>query len=98
VPELRGQNDATSLAGAPRNSREGDDPDEERSAHSSGGLGRATSPVPRGGMRDDTYLPGVLPMGELAARRLLQQRILLLDGELDDQGGTRLTSQLLVII
>jgi hypothetical protein len=35
-------------------------------------------------MRDDTYLPGVLPMGELAARRLLQQRILLLDGELDD--------------
>jgi ATP-dependent Clp protease protease subunit len=49
-------------------------------------------------MRDDTYLPGVLPMGELAARRLLQQRILLLDGELDDQGGTRLTSQLLLII
>ena len=29
---------------------------------------------------------------------LLQQRILLLDGELDDQGGTRLTSQLFLII
>lgn len=29
--------------------------------------------------------------------RLLDQRILLLDGELDDQGGTRLTAQLLLL-
>jgi ATP-dependent Clp protease protease subunit len=48
-------------------------------------------------MRDDTYLPGHLPISEHAAQRLLQQRILVLDGELDDSGGTRLCSQLFLL-
>ncbi|MGZ4434630.1 MAG: ClpP family protease [Trebonia sp.] len=48
-------------------------------------------------MPEDTHLPGVVPMNEFVAHRLLQQRILLLDGELDDRGGTRLCSQLLLL-
>ncbi|GAA1150707.1 ClpP family protease [Ornithinicoccus hortensis] len=36
------------------------------------------------------------PVGPTQAR-LLEQRILLLDGELDDRGGTRLTAQLLLL-
>lgn len=48
-------------------------------------------------MRDDSYVSGYLPMTDYAANRLLQQRILLLDGELDDQGGTRLCSQLFLL-
>lgn len=50
-----------------------------------------------GGMRDDSFVSGYLPMTDYAANRLLQQRILLLDGELDDQGGTRLCSQLFLL-
>ncbi len=48
-------------------------------------------------MTDETHPPGPLPMSELTAHRLLQQRILLLDGELDDRGGTRLCSQLFLL-
>ena len=48
-------------------------------------------------MTDETRPPGPLPMSELTAHRLLQQRILLLDGELDDRGGTRLCSQLFLL-
>ena len=48
-------------------------------------------------MTDETHPPGPLPMNELTAHRLLQQRILLLDGELDDRGGTRLCSQLFLL-
>ena len=48
-------------------------------------------------MRDDSFVSGYLPMTDYAANRLLQQRILLLDGELDDQGGTRLCSQLFLL-
>jgi ATP-dependent Clp protease protease subunit len=36
-------------------------------------------------------------MSEHATQRLLQQRILVLDGELDDRGGTRLCSQLFLL-
>ena len=46
---------------------------------------------------DNDHVPGFVPMGEYAAHRLLQQRILLLDGELDDQDGTRLCSQLYLL-
>jgi len=48
-------------------------------------------------MQNDTYLPNYVPLGEYAAHRLLQQRILLLDGELDDRGGTRLCTQLFLL-
>ena len=48
-------------------------------------------------LTSDTYVPTYVPMGEYAANRLLQQRILLLDGELDDHGGTRLCAQLFLL-
>jgi ATP-dependent Clp protease, protease subunit len=48
-------------------------------------------------MYDDTHVPGNLPADQYAAQRLLQQRILVLDGELDDRGGTRLCSQLFLL-
>ncbi|MDE9365159.1 ATP-dependent Clp protease proteolytic subunit [Luteipulveratus sp. YIM 133132] len=37
------------------------------------------------------------PMDQLSATQLLERRILLLDGELDDAGGTRLCSQLFLL-
>ncbi len=48
-------------------------------------------------MRDGTPGSGQLPMTEFLTSRLLEQRIVLLDGELDDQGGTRLCSQLFLL-
>lgn len=46
---------------------------------------------------DNQQTQGFVPMGDYAAHRLIQQRILLLDGELDDTGGTRLCSQLYLL-
>jgi len=48
-------------------------------------------------MPDDTPVPSALPMAEHLTHRLLQRRILVLDGELDDHGGTRLVSQLFLL-
>jgi ATP-dependent Clp protease, protease subunit len=48
-------------------------------------------------MRDTTTPGGPLPMSEHLATRLLDQRIIMLDGELDDRGGTRLCSQLFLL-
>ena len=48
-------------------------------------------------MPDETPVPSVLPMAEHLTHRLLQHRILVLDGELDDYGGTRLVSQLFLL-
>jgi ATP-dependent Clp protease protease subunit len=48
-------------------------------------------------MHDDIHPSGQVPMTEHVSHRLLQQRILLLDGELDDRGGTRLCSQLFLL-
>ena len=44
-----------------------------------------------------TTAPPQPPFGDLVATRLLDQRILLLDGELDDQGGTRLCASLFLL-
>src|SRR4051794_7677999 len=48
-------------------------------------------------MREPTTTSGPLPMSEYLASRLLEQRILVLDGELDDAGGTRLCAQLFLL-
>jgi len=41
--------------------------------------------------------PGPLPLGEMLSSRLFDQRILVLDGELDDAGGTRLCSSIFLL-
>jgi len=48
-------------------------------------------------MREPTSTTGALPMTEYLTSRLLEQRILVLDGELDDAGGTRLCAQLFLL-
>ena len=48
-------------------------------------------------MREPTTTTGALPMTEYLTSRLLEQRILVLDGELDDAGGTRLCAQLFLL-
>jgi ATP-dependent Clp protease protease subunit len=48
-------------------------------------------------MRETTPASGPLPMTEYLTSRLLEQRILVLDGELDDAGGTRLCAQLFLL-
>jgi ATP-dependent Clp protease protease subunit len=45
----------------------------------------------------DTTSPSQSPLGDHLASRLLEQRIIVLDGELDDRGGTRLCSQLFLL-
>lgn len=42
-------------------------------------------------------VPHTIPLGDQVAERLLHQRIIVLDGELDDQIGTRLCSQLFLL-
>ena len=46
-------------------------------------------------MNEATTTP--VPLGEQVLARLLYQRVLVLDGELDDPGGTRLCSQLFLL-
>ena len=45
----------------------------------------------------DTSSPSAASLSEHLASRLLEQRIIVLDGELDDQGGTRLCTQLFLL-
>ena len=45
----------------------------------------------------DTTSPSQSALGDHLASRLLEQRIIVLDGELDDRGGTRLCSQLFLL-
>jgi ATP-dependent Clp protease, protease subunit len=45
----------------------------------------------------DTTSPSPSQLGDHLASRLLEQRIIVLDGELDDRGGTRLCSQLFLL-
>jgi ATP-dependent Clp protease protease subunit len=47
-------------------------------------------------MRDTTN-PASTHLGDHLSSRLLEQRIIVLDGELDDRGGTRLCSQLFLL-
>ena len=48
-------------------------------------------------MSTHTERPPVLPLTEQVSERLLHRRIIVLDGELDDQIGTRLVSQLFLL-
>ena len=45
----------------------------------------------------DTTSPSQSALGDHLASRLLEQRIIVLDGELDDRSGTRLCSQLFLL-